>query len=251
MIESPVVARRAVLNAAVERRRTADRAEADLLALAAHWADLHAVLLGDDAAGVVVPSALPGREQLVPLAGEGTPAVAEFAPAELGAALGVSSYAATALIGDALELRHRLPRLWQRVQDGHLQAWRARKIAAQTRSLSRDAAAFVDAQVAAVAHKIGLQRVLTLVAVAVRRFDPDAAAERERLAADGRGVWVSDTMTDGTRSVLIEADALDVQLFDETLEQIADSLGRLGDTDRKDVRRAKAVGVVADPQGSP
>ena len=33
----------AVLDAVVERRRTADQAEADLLALVVHWVDLHAV----------------------------------------------------------------------------------------------------------------------------------------------------------------------------------------------------------------
>ena len=33
----------AVLDAVVERRRTADQAEADLLALAVHWVDLHPV----------------------------------------------------------------------------------------------------------------------------------------------------------------------------------------------------------------
>jgi hypothetical protein len=32
---------------AVDRRRTADEAEAELLVLAAHWADLHAVLDGE------------------------------------------------------------------------------------------------------------------------------------------------------------------------------------------------------------
>ena len=35
-----------VLARAVDRRHSADRAEAELLALAAHWADLHAVLPG-------------------------------------------------------------------------------------------------------------------------------------------------------------------------------------------------------------
>lgn len=251
MFESLGRDRRMVLDAAVERRHAADRAEADLLALAAHWADLHAVVPGDEAAGLPLSGGpLGGREVLVPLAGDGTPAVADFAPGELGAALEISSHAASVLIGDALELRHRLPRLWERVQEGRLQAWRARQIAGHTKSLSRAAAAFVDAQVASVAHKIGLQRVLTPVDVAVRRFDLDAAAQREKARADGRGVWVSETMTDGTRSVFIEADAMDVRHFDESLDQVADTLGRLGDPDRKDVRRAKAVGVLADPQGA-
>ena len=69
-------------------------------------------------------------------------------------------------------------------------------------------------------------------------------------AAEGRGVWVGDQMTDGTRSIRIEADTLDVTAFDHTLDQIAGALAGLGDPDVNDVRRAKAVGVIADPQGA-
>ncbi len=55
-------------------------------------------------------------ESVCPLAGVGAPWVAEFAPAELGAALGIGVEAAKQLLGDALELAHRLPRLWALVQ---------------------------------------------------------------------------------------------------------------------------------------
>src|SRR5680860_1173233 len=227
---------------AVDRRRTADRAEAELLAIAAHWADLHPVLSGPD--GVRVK----GMERLMPLAGPGTPEVAEFAPAELGAALSMSTFAAQHLVGDALELRHRLPRLWARIMDGTLQAWRGRQVADRTSTLSIQAAAWVDANVAPFAHKISLARVVALVEAALIRFDPDEAARRAKAAADGRGVWLSDQMTDGTRSIRIEADALDAAAFGATIEQIADALAQLGDQDRNDVRRAKAVRVIADPQ---
>ncbi len=235
----------AALSRAVERRRAADAAEAELLALAAHWADLHAVLDGDPDGFRV-----PGMEALVSLAGPGTPQVAEFAPAELAAALGMSTYAGQLLVGDALELRHRLPRLWARVQDGSLQGWRARRIAEHTRGLPVGGAAWVDGQLAAFAHKIGVPRIVAAVAAALVRFDPEAAAKKAKQAADGRGVWVEDQMTDGTRSIRIEADALDATAFDDTIASIADALGQLGDDDRVDVRRAKAVGVIADPQGT-
>ncbi len=61
------------------------------LAVAAHWADLHGVL--DSPAALPAASAAgrrAGREVLARPGGEGTPPVAEFAPAELGAVLGVS-----------------------------------------------------------------------------------------------------------------------------------------------------------------
>ena len=44
--------------------------------------------------------------------------MAEFCVAELGTVLGISTIAAKKLIGHALELRHRLPRLWAQVHAG-------------------------------------------------------------------------------------------------------------------------------------
>ncbi len=46
---------------------------------------------------------------MVRFGGEGTPATCEFCPAELGAEMGMSPEAAAMLLGDALDLRHRLP----------------------------------------------------------------------------------------------------------------------------------------------
>ena len=60
----------------------------------------------------------PRCEHEEPIAGPGCPLVAEFCIAELGAVLGISSTAAKKLIGHALELRHRLPRLWAQVHVG-------------------------------------------------------------------------------------------------------------------------------------
>jgi hypothetical protein len=237
---------------AVRLRRGADAAQARLLRVAAHWADLHGVrpddTRGGQAAGHRSRTVIGGTERLVPLAGPGAPAVAEFAPAELGAALGMSTYAASVLVGTALELRHRLPRLWARVMAGRLPAWRASKIAEHTTTLCAPAAGFVDAQLAPVAHRVGLGRVLALVEAARKRFDPDAAAEQERRAAQTRGVWLGERMLHGTRAIHIEADALDAAAFDHTIADLAQALAAFGDTVPLDVRRAKSVGTLADPQ---
>ena len=58
--------------------------------------------------------------------------MAEFCIAELGSVLGISSIAAKKLIGHALELRHRLPRLWGLVHAGRVPAWQARMVAETT-----------------------------------------------------------------------------------------------------------------------
>ena len=106
----------AVLEFARSRRAAADQAEAELLVAACQWADLHPSNV-EGAAAFTIPG---GGEHEEPVAGPGAPLVAEFCIAELGTTLGISTVAAKRLIGQALELRHRLPRLWRRVQAGSL-----------------------------------------------------------------------------------------------------------------------------------
>ena len=74
--------------------------------------------------------------------------MAEYAVEELAAALNLSHLAGLALVSEAVELCHRLPRLWTLVQDGRLQAWKARQVAKATTQLSREAVAFVDRHLA-------------------------------------------------------------------------------------------------------
>ncbi len=223
-------------------RRVAERAEARLLQVAAHVADLHPVVDGR-AAGIE----LPGLERLVPLAGEGAPAVAEFAPAELGAAVGMTTPAACALMGEALELRHRLPRSWARVCVGEASAWRARLLARQTMSLSKQAADYVDAQVAHLAATMTSYRARRVVEAAIKRFDPERAAREAQAAAEARGVRVRPGHDDGVVHVDLDVDAADAQVFDAVVAEIAGLLASDGDDDPLQVRRARAVGVLADP----
>ena len=55
---------------------------------------------------------LAGMERAKQLGGAGTPAVAEFACAELGVLMGTSPVTAENLVRDAVDLRHRHPLLW-------------------------------------------------------------------------------------------------------------------------------------------
>ena len=126
----------------------------------------------------------------LPVAGPGAPLVAEFCVAEFAAAVGLPTETGKAYLGEALELRHRLPRTWGRVQAGDLPAWRARRIARATIALSPAGAGFVDAQVAPFAHRIRPSGVDRLVEEAIVRFMPDEARRRREAAADGRHVHV-------------------------------------------------------------
>lgn len=110
--------------------------------------------------------------------------MAEFAIVELATALGRSADSARLWLGTVLELRHRLPRTWTRMASGPLEPWRARQIANATLGLGWDAAGWVDAQVAPIAHKIGPAQLDHLIADAIRRFDPEQAYDNELAAPD-------------------------------------------------------------------
>ncbi len=151
----------------------------------------------------------------VPVAGPGAPLVAEFSVAEFAAALGLSTDAGRGYLGEAVELRYRLPRLWARVTGGDLAAWKARRIARATIALTPQAAGFVDGHVAHVAHRIGPFQLDRLVEEATARFMPEEAERRRRAAADGRrfDVETRDPSLAGTAQVWGEldlADALDL-----------------------------------------
>ena len=107
------------------------------------------------------------------------------------------------MVADSVELKYRLPRVWARVQSGDLEPWRARRIAQETLGLTREAAAFVDAQVAPFAHRIGIAALERLVAEAVARFMPDKAAEDAAKAADGRHFTIEHQQVsfDGTSQI--------------------------------------------------
>ena len=149
------------------------------------------------------------------LAGPGAPLVAEFAIPEFAAALRMTTDAGKALIADAVETKHRLPKSGPRVMAGDLPIWRARRIAQTTIGLSQEAATFVDRQVAPFAHKLGPAAVDRLVTEATARFMPAKAREDAERALDGRHVTfhhdhVSFTGTTYLEAELDLADALDL-----------------------------------------
>ena len=220
--------------------------EVRVLELAAEWARLHPVPEGGAAASWEQSGLY--AETTAPLAGAGTPSVAEFAPLELSAALGLSHDAARALLADALDLTHRLPRLWALVRAGRVAVWRARRIAVETRDLSPVAADYADRLVCAVPDRVDRVHVGALIEEARLYHDPDRAAEEERHQLTHRGVWLHRGTRPATTDVVMTMDTPDALAFDAAVADLAGTLGRLGDSDTLDVRRARAAGLLASPQ---
>ena len=186
------------------------------------------------------------------LGGDGTPGVAPFVAEELGAAMGVSTQAAMSLMADALDLRHRLPRLWALVEDLAVAPWKTRRVAADTRSLPLEAARWVDEQLAARVDGFGLPTIERLVALAAARFAPEEQAENEEAHRSQHHVTLTHPRPGefaGTSWLEAAGDTQDLTAFYDLVCEEAKRLGRLGDTDDYETRKAKALGIVAGRQG--
>ena len=233
-VDSPT----AVLDAVREARAAADREEVRILELAVDWAAMHEI---DDAASPLL------FEQPARFTGKGVPEIGEFCVPELATVLHISTEAAGSLIADALELTHRLPRVWARVKAGKLAPWRARRIGGRTTFLPPEGAEYVDRHVARFAHKVGIAQLDRLVEEALVRFDPDQAEQRRLSAADNRHVTIYTDQTDftGTAHVDADLDLADALDLDAALCEGAARLADLGCEDSLDVRRAHALGELA------
>ena len=142
-VDTRLVLERATTALAVRRR-----AEVEVLESVLDWAHAHPVDQQAEAAGWrsdsiastgTYAAAIFG-ERALPLAGAGAPLVAEFCVHELAAALDQSYEATLALLGDALDLAHRLPSLWALVRAGRVPVYLGREAARQSRDLDLAAA---------------------------------------------------------------------------------------------------------------
>ncbi|MFC7496077.1 MULTISPECIES: HNH endonuclease signature motif containing protein [unclassified Nocardioides] len=201
-----------LLDAATDCAAVIRDAETELIRVAYQWAVLHSPDRLDPA-----EAGRPGRERARMFGGAGTPEVAEFAAAELGARIGRSPYAARQLMADALDLRHRHPQLWARVLAGEVRASYARHVCAKTRDLTESEAAFVDAAVAESADgRIPWSRFEALVEAKVAQADPDTARAKEERAAQARFARRLHGEAHGMASFLVRADAATIAALEAT-----------------------------------
>ena len=237
----------AVLAAARSSRTAADAEEARLVQLAVEWAAMHSV---DSIADSATTFDAAYGETGIPVAGPGAPLVAEFCVAEFALAVGLSTDAGGSFVGEAVELRHRLPRVWRRLVCGDLVAWKARRIARATLSLSPEAAGFVDQKVAPFAHTIRLSQLDRTIQTAIDRFMPDEAEDRRRTAADSRCFNIGQQQPGlaGTVDVWGTLDAADAMDLDLAVAASAQALADLGSTESLDVRRSQALAGLARHQ---
>ena len=232
----------AAADALVETHAAMVEAEAKEFALAAHWADLHAP---EKLAG----SVLPGTESARRFGGEGTPEVGEFAAGELGALIGKGLGAASTLMADALDVRHRLPQLWAAVHAKSVRVWQAREVAKRTRvtGLTPAQTVWVDGSTTPYLSSLPWTRFCDLLDAKIVEVDPGAAERRCEAAALERFVVTGQCNEFGLKTVIAKAQAGDVIFFVAMCDRIAQILELEGDTDPVGARRSKALGILANP----
>ena len=225
----------------VVRRRGA---EVDDVRVVLAWADVHSTDPRNDPES---GRRLWAEDRLVHPGGEGTPGLREFSIPELAMAREVSAHACERDLADALDLRHRLPRVWGLTQELACPVWLSRKVARLSRRVPVDRVWIVDA---AVAQAIGGEapgRVLAICEAKV--IEADAAAHAERVEAQRRRRYVGLSRTDefGLRHVIARVNAGDAVWIDAMVDRLADILtGRHPDAGRDELR-AIALGWLARP----
>ncbi|HET8665185.1 MAG TPA: HNH endonuclease, partial [Nocardioides sp.] len=252
LLETPPDSAVGVLAAARAERRAADAAEANLCRLAVAWAVMHPAdsMNPDLDTAPAVYYDQGGNQTDVQLAGPGAPSVGEYAVAEFATTIGLSEGAGRGFLGECLELRYRLPRLWKRVMSGSLAAWKARLVARQTIRLSPEAAGFVDRHVAPSAHKVRPAQLDRLVNQAIGRFMPDEVERLAEASWDKRHLTIHDQLVSftGTMTLQAELDIADALDLETAVAAGAAQRADLGSTESLDVRRAQAVGDLARGQ---
>ncbi|MGC3956267.1 MAG: hypothetical protein QM804_18835 [Propionicimonas sp.] len=182
---------------------------------------------------------------------DGSRLVDEHLPLEVAAAQATSVDAALWLIRDVVNLHARHPRVWHALQSGQLPLWRARRFAqyAAGLDLSAEEARTADEQVGPAIARVGWRRLWWLYRAAIMKTAPDRVRQLAERAAESRYVRVGAIDDDPACSFLAgRLDTGDAVAFSSLLDDLADALSQTGEAGDRDALRARAVGVLADPQ---
>lgn len=190
-------------------------------------------------------------ERLTHYGADGTPPVAEFLSLEIAALLGMSPVSGACLIGDVLNCVYRRPAMWEAVQTGAVRWYRATEVIGLVNAagLPLDAAQWVDQRIAPLLQTLPRGRAIRTLRGLIAIAAPELARERERQSREERHVtiWTPTIEAGGCCIVAGRLDVTDATALDDTLSRLAETLAAHGDTDPIDIRRATALGILAEP----
>lgn len=237
-LEGALGSARALADLAAETENEVRQLGCRKLRVAAAWADAHSDVAHPDG-GMLV-------ERLLPFGPAGCPPVAETCTGSLALAFRTSTQSAKGWITDALTVRHRLPRLWERVLTGEVYAWKAREIARATAHLTVFTARIVDKLLHDQVELVAWTRFVKILDATLLQVDPTTYGERQAKAAAQRDVRATQS-SDGLRTLVARGTSGDVTMFLALVDAIAQALADEGDEDPYPVRKSKAIGIAAYP----
>ena len=131
---------------------------------------------------------------------------------------------------------------------------RARGLAQGTSSVrTPPGAAYLDRQLADRVGSCGWRAIESAVAQAIASHDPQLLETREQQGKAAWGVRLyhrDDGQWAGTSHLDVTGDTLDLTVFHDLVCDQAAQLKALGDTDPLEIRKAKAIGVIANRQAT-
>jgi hypothetical protein len=178
---------------------------------------------------------------------DGTPEVEEFAAEEVAVALTISPGSARNLIGHALDLRHRFPRVRAALASGTVDGFRARIVTTVTTALDHATAARVEEKILPKLARVTTGQLDKLVAAELITADPDTADHDIEQAQTFKGVWPTPNTHPGLAGMTAELDTDAMARLDQTISTVARLLRRTGRTEPWQQLRADALGMLADP----
>ena len=111
----------------------------------------------------------------------------------------------------------------------------------------------MDERVAPVLPSCGFGAIQTAVAMAIAKYHPELLERREKTGKKGWHVTLTHPKPGdfaGTSYLDVAGDTLDLTAFHDLVCEQAAQLKALGDTDELEVRKAKALGVIASQQAT-
>ncbi len=228
-----------ILKAAGAAVRARVEAENELLAWTAAWADANS-------ADSIHPDELRllGGPRGVRPGGEGTPEVCDLALVEFAVKIKKSEFAGTRYVGEVLDVRCRLPLLWEKVMRCEVEGWQARSLARLTHHLSVEQALQVDADIAGYAGLVGFQKLQNQAEAAIARVDAEGVERRAAERKTRLGVWLSQTNDEGLKAIFGRLEpAAAIRLY-ARIQEIADALPP--DNRTADERRAAALTLLGN-----
>lgn len=185
-------------------------------------------------------------ERTIHLGGEGTPTVSEHLAREVAGLLGCTPQAAGSRVADAINLKYRHPRLFEAVQLFQIDASRALRAANRCHELSAIVTDQVTTRWLRRQAGLGWTAAFNLLDKLIIEADAELAAKRERKAREDRGVWLWG-LFEGVLNLTGKVDVLDGRFLDARLTELAELLkGQFPGLDLQQ-RRAKALGLLANP----